>query len=70
MSADYSRSSSTCGSDKVDLRELKALELAARSKIAFDGSAWLVPSQTSPSGQYRVTLKPALACECEDFTLR
>ena len=54
----------------VDLRELKAFELAARCKITFDGSAWIVPSQTSPSSKYRVALKPALSCECEHFTLR
>jgi transposase len=50
----------------VELRELKALELAARSRIAFDGKAWLVPSQTSPSTKYRVTLGDAPTCECDD----
>src|SRR5258708_26221715 len=52
----------------MDLRELKALELAARAKIIFDGSAWLVPSQ-STTGTYRVTLEPD-GCGCEDFSLR
>jgi transposase len=53
----------------VDLRELKGLEIAARSRIAFDGGVWIVPSQTS-SGKYRVTLKPgADACTCDDFAL-
>jgi transposase len=54
----------------VDLRELKALEIAARSKIAFADGAWLVPSQGSPGMKYRVTLEPAPSCQCEDFQLR
>src|SRR5690242_3514521 len=53
----------------VDLRELKALEIAVRSKIAFDGQVWVVPSQSAPSNKYRVTLAPP-ACQCEDFQLR
>jgi hypothetical protein len=51
----------------MDLRELKALELDARSKIAFHLGAWLVPSQTT-STVYRVTLNPP-ARRCEDFAL-
>jgi transposase len=57
-----------CRSDPVDMRELKALEIAARSKIAFADGVWLVPSQTS-SGKYRVTLAPP-SCTCDDFQLR
>ncbi|QJW98754.1 SWIM zinc finger family protein [Frigoriglobus tundricola] len=53
----------------MDLRELKALELAARAKIAFDGSAWVVPSQ-SANGVYRVTIGSEPSCECDDFQLR
>ncbi len=53
---------------KMDLRELKALEIAARSRIVWDGSAWRVPSQSS-AAVYRVTLSPP-SCECEDFSLR
>jgi transposase len=53
----------------MDVRELKALELAAKSRIAFDGKAWLVPSQ-SGNGKYRVTIKPEASCTCEDFQLR
>lgn len=53
----------------VDLRELKALELAARAKITFDGKAWSVPSQTSASASYRVLLTPADSCTCDDFSL-
>ena len=53
----------------MDMRELKALELAARSRIAFDGKAWSVPSQNSATVRYIVTLKPP-ACTCEDYALR
>jgi transposase len=52
----------------LDLRELKALELAARSKITFYCGVWLVPSQ-SGTGTYRVTINPP-SCTCEDFQLR
>ena len=52
----------------VDLRELKALELAARSKIVFHLGRWLVPSQGS-GATYSVSLSPP-ACTCEDFALR
>src|SRR5712691_5566316 len=57
------------GSGTVDLRELKALEIAARSRITFDGSAWVVPSQTG-SGRYRVAIGSQPSCECEDFQNR
>jgi transposase len=53
----------------VDLRELKALEIAAKAKIAFDNGVWDVPSQTG-SGKYRVTLGSQPSCECEDYQLR
>jgi transposase len=51
----------------MDMRELKALELAARSKITFMCGTWLVPSSTG--GNYVVTLDPD-TCQCEDFALR
>jgi transposase len=54
----------------MDLRELKALEIAARSKIAFADGNWLVPSQSAPGTKYRVTLAPSSSCTCEDFQLR
>ncbi len=53
----------------MDLRELKALELAARAKIVFTNGHWLVPSQTTPSASYRVVIEPPF-CECEDFATR
>jgi len=53
----------------MDMRELKALEIAARSKIAFDGTHWLVPSQTSAATKYRVTIGSEPSCSCEDWSL-
>jgi len=54
----------------MDMRELKALEIAARAKITFDGTCWHVPSQSSPSMTYRVTIGAQPSCQCEDFELR
>ena len=54
----------------VDLRELKALEIAARSRITFADGAWSVPSQSSPTTTYRVTFGERPSCECEDWQLR
>src|SRR5687767_9274497 len=51
----------------MDMRELKALELAARSRITLVCGTWLVPSSTG--GTYAVRLNPD-TCPCEDYTLR
>lgn len=55
----------------MDLRELKALEIAARCRIVYRDGVWLVPSQ-SGEGTYRVTLRQGdlFECQCEDFELR
>jgi transposase len=53
----------------MDLRELKALEIAARCKITFADGVWLFPSQTSPTTKYRVTVGAEVSCSCEDFQL-
>jgi transposase len=53
----------------MELRELKALEIAARARVTFEDGAWRVPSQ-SGHGAYRVTLGPAPQCACDDFQLR
>jgi transposase len=54
----------------MDLRELKALEIAARSRLIFEKGVWLVPSQ-STTAVYRVTLgSGATTCTCDDFALR
>lgn len=50
-------------------RHLKALELAARFRIVFDGGAWSVPSQTTGT-RYRVIIGDEPSCPCEDFALR
>ena len=65
----YSRSDGRERGCLVEMRELKALEIAARCKIAFADGAWLIPSQSSPGTKYRVTLDP-VSCQCEDFGLR
>jgi transposase len=52
----------------MDMRELKALEIAARAKVVFENGAWQVPSQATPSVKYRVTLEP-VSCSCDDFQL-
>src|SRR5690242_1172609 len=53
----------------MDMRELKALEIAARSKIVFADGAWIVPSQ-STKRTYRVILaEQGDSCECEDYAL-
>ena len=53
----------------MELRQLKGMELAARTRISCDGHGFTVPSQ-SGSGPYRVTLRPAESCAREDFQLR
>src|SRR5262249_20626023 len=54
----------------MDLREAKALEIAARTRISFDGQTWSVPSQ-SGRGTYKVVLSDSgSTCECDDWTLR
>src|SRR5947209_12781708 len=55
----------------MEMRELKALELAARAKLILgDDGVWSVPSQ-STGGTYRVVTWPgAESCQCEDFQLR
>src|SRR5436309_16011056 len=55
----------------MDMRELKALELAARAKIVLaDDGTWRAPSQ-STGGTYKVVTWPgAESCECEDWQLR
>jgi transposase len=53
----------------VDLRELKALEIAARSRVVLDNGIWHVPSQ-SRNATYQVVLAPVAFCGCDDFQLR
>jgi transposase len=51
----------------MDLREAKALEIAARSKLIFKDNYWVVPSQQTGHDPYRVVLAANSAtCTCED----
>lgn len=50
----------------MEERELKALEIAAKSKLTRKGNLWLVPSQAG-HGEYKVNPDPkALHCTCPD----
>jgi hypothetical protein len=53
----------------VDLRELKTLEIAARSRISFNGKTWMVSSQQPGGGKYKVTIGAEPSCTCDDFAL-
>jgi hypothetical protein len=53
----------------MNVRELNALEIAARSKIVFSDGVWLVPAQTT-NATYPVTLSSEPFCPCDDFELR
>jgi transposase len=54
----------------MDVRQLKALEIAARMRLVWEGKVCTVPSQ-SGSGSYRVerTLY-GFTCTCDDYELR
>jgi transposase len=56
------------GAPIVDMRELRALEIAARCKIERTRNGYSVPAQ-SKTGCYRVTLRPEVSCECDNFAL-
>src|SRR5258707_440841 len=50
----------------MDMRQLKALEIAARLRITWEDGAWSVPS-ASGNGKYQVVLKPeGNTCTCPD----
>lgn len=54
----------------MNLRQLKALEIAARTQLAYADGVWTVPS-ASGDGPYRVVLDaPGNRCTCDDFLLR
>src|SRR5260370_3742734 len=55
----------------MEERELKALEIAAKSKLTRRGRTWLVPSQSVRVAQYTVKLDPQEPeCSCPDFECR
>jgi hypothetical protein len=51
-------------------REIKALQIAAKSKLTQKGNVWIVPSQAG-HGEYEVRPDPqAPRCTCPDFEFR
>ena len=47
-------------------REIKALQIAAKSKLTRKGNVWTVPSQTG-HGEYQVNVDPDFFnCTCRD----
>jgi transposase len=55
----------------MEERELKALEIAAKSKLTRRGKSWLVPSQSIRGAQYTVNPDPIEPlCSCPDFESR
>src|SRR5688572_10296071 len=54
----------------MEERELKALQIAAKSKLTRKGNMWVVPSQTG-HGEYEVNVDPDFfncTCPDHDFT--
>jgi transposase len=55
----------------MEERELKALEIAAKSKLVRKGDEWLVPSQSTRGARYTVNPDPNdPQCSCPDFECR
>src|SRR5258708_20235208 len=55
----------------MEPREIKGLEIAAKSRLTRKGAFWLVPSQTTKQQQYTVVLngeKPECTCRDHEFT--
>jgi transposase len=53
----------------MNLRQLKALEIAAQTNIPCHNGVWTVPAQSNHP-PYRVTLGKTPSCSCDDFQLR
>src|SRR5688572_20232546 len=55
---------------QITEREIKALQIAATSKLTRKGNTWIVPSQVG-HGEYKVNPDPqAPRCTCPDFEFR
>jgi transposase len=55
----------------MEPREIKGLEIAAKSQLTRKGNVWSVPSQSHKEGKYKVALtdeKPE--CTCRDYEFR
>jgi transposase len=50
-------------------RQIKALQIAATSKLTRKGDTWIVPSQAG-QGEYKVNPDPSPRCTCPDFEFR
>ena len=55
---------------QISDREVKALQIAAKSKLTRKGNVWIVPSQAG-HGEYKVHPDPqAPRCTCPDYEFR
>lgn len=55
----------------MEPREIKGLEIAAKSKLTRKGNVWSVPSQSNKQSRYSVALnaeKPSCTCRDHEFT--
>jgi transposase len=60
---------STTPDRQLSEREVKALQIAAKSKLTRKGNVWFVPSQAG-HGEYEVRPDPQPRCTCPDFEFR
>jgi hypothetical protein len=61
---------STTPDRQLSEREVKALQIAATSKLTRKGNTWIVPSQAG-QGEYKVNPDPqSPRCTCPDFEFR
>src|ERR1041384_4785919 len=57
--------------EAMEEREIKGLQIAAKSKLTRKGKLWLVPSQTTKEQKYKVAVnggKPECTCRDHEFT--
>jgi transposase len=55
----------------MDAREIKGLEIAAKSKLTRKGNMWLVPSQSGIQEKYSVAMNEEQPqCTCRDYEFR
>ena len=60
----------TTSDRQITEREIKALQIAATSKLTRKGNTWIVPSQAG-QGEYKVNPDPqSPRCSCPDFEFR
>jgi transposase len=59
------------GDATMEPREIKGLEIAAKSKLTRKGNVWFVPSQSNKLEKYKVALKDEKPeCTCRDYEFR